>query len=669
MPLSFDDLRKTTITGRKDKRRFVLPKLLETPGEIELCEDFCLYYANLEKEKRTQKDFSLQFLTERAEGDFKLARGLNTAMLRYYTWESQIFKDKLSPAECNRLESLGLPHPSSVRLALYDYVNQLPMNGFGGATEWERGETLELFGAGIGLEPEQVEELTWLDAEENARLALRRRKDGELFHPPSGPELARHYNRLAIETLLYNSSEIIFGLGQNIPALLIKRIGFLSRELRVPYDLEYNALGEVQLRLYGPPEAFGPPTKHGERLSRLAFTVLALGRKLEDPEIEKANAEATIFQGPRTTIFDKKTKKANTSKQPGQKNPAPYSPLRSALGLVHLRDKAYHFDLLNLAKSYTRPQQEEEVEEIPTNLTASTELEKTPERNGLKETRAVYSVNEKPKTPEDFDSSVEAQFFKAFSALQREGQTTGWQIEREPEALAVPNENLLFIPDFALRRGKRQVWLEIVGFWTPSYRARKIEKLEKLKRRGGIELILAVDQNLKADFKEALFPTWFYKNNLKPTDLISLLNQHYADFEERLAGAHQEKEAIEQRVAQEGFLAEAELYSLLGCFNKTELLNALQKTGLSGEQNKKGTYIENYGLCSASYLARATVQLAKALKEAPGNRLTPGEAAVHLATAKLKIDLEQAEALITRLPGYRINRQSLFDVLVERITV
>ncbi|MEI6046255.1 MAG: DUF790 family protein, partial [Chloroflexota bacterium] len=467
MPLAMDDLRKTTVS-RKDKRRFVVPQLLETADDLELCADFCRYFAQLTQKQRTQKDYSEQYLTERAGGDFKLVRGLTTAFLRFYSWEGQVFTDKVGPEEYARLQKFDLLNPSALRLALYDYVNSALMNGFAGASAWERSETLDLFAAGMGLKPEQIEELLWLDGEENARLTLRRRKDGELFRPPTAAEVARHYNRLAIETLLYNSSEIIFGLGQALPALLIKRIGYLSKVYHIPYDLEYNALGEIQLRLYGPAEAFGPPTKHGERLASLAFAILALDRKLADPTAARSlREEAEAYSGPHTTILEAKPIKTRSGTKLA-------TPVRTAIAQIYLRDKLYHFDLLSFAHTFRRLDEEEEAN--------------TGTGNEVREAQVVYKPVEKNHPENDFDSSVEESFYAEFKALGREGQTTGWQLEREPEALAVPEENLLFIPDFALSRGKRRVWLEIIGFWTPAYRIRKLEKLEKLKRRGGFDL-------------------------------------------------------------------------------------------------------------------------------------------------------------------------------------
>jgi hypothetical protein len=175
-----------------------------------------------------------------------------------------------------------------------------------------------------------------------------------------------------------------------------------------------------------------------------------------------------------------------------------------------------------------------------------------------------------------------------------------------------------------------------------------------------------VAQELKADFKEAPFPVIFYKNVLKTTDLLALLNRHYADFDERLAQAHQSLDTLDIELKAHGFIPETALYKLLGSYSKNELLNVLQKTGLASEDNKKGMYIESYGYCSASYLVKATVELGRALQSASGLRLSPEETATALEKAGLKIDAGRIENLLSRLPGFKINRQSLFEVFVEK---
>jgi len=71
-----------------------------------------------------------------------------------------------------------------------------------------------------------------------------------------------------------------------------------------------------------------------------------------------------------------------------------------------------------------------------------------------------------------FDSQVEERFARAFEKLASE-----WDLIRE--ARAVPVGDGLIFPDFELRhRGTGECWLlEVAGYWTPEYVARKLAQL------------------------------------------------------------------------------------------------------------------------------------------------------------------------------------------------
>ena len=661
MPLSLDDLRKTTSAGR-DKRRKVTPTLLESPAEQVLVADFCDYFAELVAHHKRQRDFSEQYLIERAGGDFKLARGLISAMLGYYGWEAETFQERLSAEQWAELQNLNLTNPSTLRLALYDYVSTAPRSGF--VLNSERTETIELFAAGLGLEPTLVEELLYLDNEENALLHLRQRHDGQSFRPPTPTEVVRRYNRMAIETLLYNSSEVLFGFGTLLPSALVKRIGYYSKELHLPYDLDYNSVGEIQLRLYGPVQAFGSPTRHGDRLARLAFLTLALSRQL--PAAETSTTEN--FGAPTLSMTATNTAKPATRKTKTVKTTSPY---HSAIAQVHLRDKIYYFDLASVASHLGRP--EENPEEL---VLQGVKDSDDPAENQVQEDGVVYTVSKpfdqvayykgKETAQREFDSSVEARFYAEFSALAREGHTAGWQIEREPEALALPTHNLLFVPDFAVQRGSTRVWLEIIGFWTADYRARKLEKLEKLKAHGQYNLLLAADASLKADFqdgppgqkRQSPFPVIFYKNELRATDVVALLQREYDDRLNRLAQVVAGGDSLlNDKLADRGFLPESELYQLLKAYNKNELLTALKKLAPTG------TYVDNYGLCSPTYLEAATALLTDAVKTT--ERLSLEAAQTVLEGASLEVDSSRLEALLSVLPGLVVARPTLFEVYLQ----
>ncbi|HEX2910434.1 MAG TPA: DUF790 family protein [Chloroflexia bacterium] len=670
MPLSLDDLRKKTSVSRRDKQRFVTPILIETAEERELAFDFCRYFAEVAAHAKRQRDFSEQYLIERAGGDFKLARGLISAMLGFYTWESESFDERLPAEDFARLQEMGLARPGALRLALYDYVNSGERSGF--VTSRERAEVLELFAAGVGLEPELVDELLYLDAEENALLKLRTRQDGESYRSPTADEVVRRYNRMAVEALLYNATEIIFSFGMTLPGLLIKRIGYYSKEFQIPFDLDYNASGEVQLRLYGPAQAFGPPTKHSERLARLTFIILALARRVAASE----NGAATeTFSGPRTSVLEPAPggrKKSATS--PAQVTDRLANLIHSATAQVYIRDKTFYFNVSAVAQ-YLAPAEKVELEEIA----EEAQEEAMPESGSnlaLHEATVPYTVakpfdtaayfKQKEATRREFDSAVEADFYQEFVALAREGHTAGWQIEREPDAIALPHHNLIFIPDFAFQRGSERVYLEVIGFWTPEYRNRKLEKLEKLKRYGDYKLLLAVAQELKAEFnegphgekRELHFPAVYYKNRLRPTEIVTLLQKEYDDRAGRLELVGAARSGVESLLVEQGFVPERELYGLLQVYNKTELLAALMKLEASA------VYAEGYGLCSELYLQASGAALEDSLNRQ--ERLSLEEAAAALSIAGLTVDTPAIEALVNVLPGIEVSRPSLFEIYVQR---
>lgn len=95
-------------------------------------------------------------------------------------------------------------------------------------------------------------------------------------------------------------------------------------------------------------------------------------------------------------------------------------------------------------------------------------------------------VDEEPS----YDSGVEARFAQGWASLRGP-----WRLLREPAALQVEGGELV-IPDFgfAWGDGPALAYLEIVGYWTPEYLARKLRKLRALPP--DVPLLLAVDADL-----------------------------------------------------------------------------------------------------------------------------------------------------------------------------
>lgn len=88
-------------------------------------------------------------------------------------------------------------------------------------------------------------------------------------------------------------------------------------------------------------------------------------------------------------------------------------------------------------------------------------------------------------SPEEFDSSVEEGFATAFGA-----ERDGWELSRE--GVILHEGQITFVPDFVFRHADgREAFMEIVGFWTPQYLAKKRETLRRFRSD---RVLLAVDK-------------------------------------------------------------------------------------------------------------------------------------------------------------------------------
>ncbi len=259
--------------------------------------------------------------------------------------------------------------------------------------------------------------------------------------PPTPDEVAALYNQWTFEAALFNASEARFVIDCNAflkaqsaqqtshepltgVGAAIKRLCFLARKLGVYYDLAYETNASLlHLTLYGPQEMTGAPAQYGQRLARLCRMLLGYGAR--------------------------------------DQRRLPLAAIVKASATVHFLQRAYSFemnsDLLKL---------------LPT-------VRETPSDAPVADNNTV------------FDSSIEQSFAEAFSALARSHGADGWQLEREPEPIlltfdkGISTTQGIFIPDFALTRDQHRLYFEILGYWTPAYRERKIQKLQQLRLASG----------------------------------------------------------------------------------------------------------------------------------------------------------------------------------------
>jgi predicted nuclease of restriction endonuclease-like RecB superfamily len=122
--------------------------------------------------------------------------------------------------------------------------------------------------------------------------------------------------------------------------------------------------------------------------------------------------------------------------------------------------------------------------------------------------RLIYSIDDQSGLVSHFrrfplfDSRLERDFADDFQkAFERHPHGAGvWSLARADAVILVEGAQVM-IPDFTLRDGSgREVYLEIVGFWTPEYLSRKIAKVRAARLDN---LILAVSKRLALSEAEA----------------------------------------------------------------------------------------------------------------------------------------------------------------------
>jgi len=132
----------------------------------------------------------------------------------------------------------------------------------------------------------------------------------------------------------------------------------------------------------------------------------------------------------------------------------------------------------------------------------------------LDNTRQIFSI-EPDSNSETFDSALE----KEFSLLN----FNGWLAKREPVVLKAGQ--YAFIPDFSLEKNDKRIYVEIIGFWTPEYLKNKIQKINQLKEKE--DLILLVDKNLACSGSE--FKTdnlIFYDGKIPYLEILKILRKY-----------------------------------------------------------------------------------------------------------------------------------------------
>lgn len=104
----------------------------------------------------------------------------------------------------------------------------------------------------------------------------------------------------------------------------------------------------------------------------------------------------------------------------------------------------------------------------------------------------------------DYDSSLEEEFARRMKFL------LNCEVIREPGV--VKAGRYAYIPDFLIRKGDREVYVEIAGFWTEEYVKKKLEKIAE----ANIPLILIVRDDLALGKPKGILDVITIKKNRIP---------------------------------------------------------------------------------------------------------------------------------------------------------
>jgi predicted nuclease of restriction endonuclease-like RecB superfamily len=590
--------------GLRDRRGnlIVVPALLHGRTALALVEQAINVFESCVGRPRSEYD---PRALEAVMGDYRLGRCIEACLLTRYSFVQPRLESLLSQEQISALAEKGLNTPSDLRLALWDAANARH-GGF--VPPGEREAFVRRLAAEWGLPPDATLMDALLTLDSDARAVLTR--TGER---PTAHQILRLYNLGVVSTLLAHSTHVQFDLS-SLPGAVLKKLYFIARREGILVDVDAGPAGGYTLVLYGPERA-SASDRYGRKL---ADTALRLLRMLQASEHAGAGVPAVE-------------------------------------GVAHLviHDRQYRFYL---------------ADEVMRRLGYLPESAQALVGARVAETGAAYSVGSALSTEEggdnqqgaepSFDSLIEAGLYREFRSLQKQGYTHGWLIQREPDPLLAPG--MVLIPDFALVRGDVRVYMEIAGFWSPAYRERKLAKLRSLasayEGKGVVPLVLAVPQEAGQAFAGLPFPTLTYKNGVRATDLLAVLDRHYGRREERWQATLTRVEALRHAANERGFVPEREVAEALQAYTRSELLAGARSLADTGCR-----YVAGVGLLSDEALDRARAALERAVSASPHHRIALHEAAALAREALSAPDEVDIEALVQVWPDWHIQRPSLFD--------
>jgi predicted nuclease of restriction endonuclease-like RecB superfamily len=376
------------------------------------------------------------------------------------------------------IETDAVIAPSLAREAVFEACGGMALS------DAEKEEAMQKAAERLSISVSELEEALWADLEENQVL--------KSFLPLSPAELLKQYNISLTQTLLFRAVDLDIWIKGNFQKMLWKilRSGLMysledtetttgENEAKVEEESP-ERLKDVHLHLDGPASLFRMSERYGNSFAKLFPTLLrSKGWKL------KAGILFKGYQGKRVLEFT-----LDDSEEAF--NPK----LEAMLEVAGYQEFSSGFQLEEEQEGYVTEKKEQGFKEKGT---------------GTAENESRDS--EKDSEIETYDSTLE-QMFGSLSL-------GSWKIKREPTVLKAGR--YAFIPDFVLQRDSMKVYLEIVGFWTPEYLKKKIQKLKEVRE----PVILLINRKLKCSEKD--FPAQdviFFDRKIPANEVMQVLRKY-----------------------------------------------------------------------------------------------------------------------------------------------
>jgi uncharacterized protein len=346
----------------------------------------------------------------------------------------------------------------------------------------ERKEALQKAAKKLSISEKELDKALWADLEENQIV--------KSFIPLSPAELLKQYNISLTQTLLFRAVDLDIWIKGDFQKILWKilRLGLMysledtdeekvkieNRKINREYEgklIENSTeFKGVHLHLDGPASLFRISERYGNSFAKIFPALLrSKGWKIKAGILHKG------YQGKRILEFT-------------------------------LDDSEKAFKITFETMMYpevvsSELQVEEEKGKYETGKEAGKEVGEEIEIEEIDSEEVAY------------DSSLE-QMFGSLSL-------GSWKVKREPTILKAGK--FAFVPDFSLQREGIKVYLEIIGFWTPEYLEKKIEKLKQVKE----PVILLIDRKLKCSEKD--FPSQeviFFDKKIPTNEVMQILRKY-----------------------------------------------------------------------------------------------------------------------------------------------